>query len=70
MLTDTKLRALKATGKLYKVGRRQETMTFGIYGPSGITLAEARETQMRHRHRRTDPPPARCALVGQIEVSA
>lgn len=73
MLTDSKLRALKPTGKLYKVtdrdglyvavtaagsisfrynykvGRRQETMTFGTYGPSGISLAEARELQMAAR---------------------
>ncbi|KOF54475.1 integrase [Achromobacter sp. DMS1] len=67
MLTDTKLRNLKPTGKLYKVADRdglyvavtpsgtisfrynyvlngrQETITFGRYGPGGITLAEARE---------------------------
>lgn len=67
MLTDTKIRALKPTGKLYKVpdrdglyvavtpagsvsfrynyriSGRQETMTFGVYGPGGITLGEARE---------------------------
>ena len=65
MLTDTKLRNLKPTGKLYKVADRdglyvavtpsgtisfrynytlngrQETITFGRYGPGGITLAEA-----------------------------
>lgn len=67
MLTDTKLRALKSTGKLYKVpdrdglyaavtpagavsfrynyrlNGRQETLTFGRYGPGGLTLGEARE---------------------------
>lgn len=73
MLTDTKLRSLKATGKLYKVadrdglyvavtpsgaisfrynykvGARQETMTFGTYGAGGITLAEARDRQLAAR---------------------
>lgn len=67
MLTDTKIRALKPTGKLYKVpdrdglyvavtasgsvsfrfnyriNGRQETLTFGLFGTSGITLGEARE---------------------------
>jgi len=67
MLTDTKLRNLKPTGKLYKVADRdglyvavtpsgtisfrynyalngrQETITFGRYGPGGITLAEAKK---------------------------
>lgn len=33
----------------YKVGRWQETMTFGTYGPIGISLAEARELQMAAR---------------------
>lgn len=67
MLTDTKIRALKPTGKLYKIpdrdglyvavtpsgsvsfrfnyriNGRQETLTFGLFGASGITLGEARE---------------------------
>lgn len=70
MLTDTKIRNLKPTGKLYKVADRdglyvavtaagsvsfrynysingrQETVTIGRYGPSGLTLAEARERLM------------------------
>lgn len=67
MLTDTKLRNLKPTDKLYKVpdrdgmyvavtpggsvsfrynysiNGRQETLTIGRYGPTGLSLAEARE---------------------------
>lgn len=67
MLTDTKLRSLKPTGKLFKVpdrdglyvavtpagsvsfrfnyrlNGRQETLTFGRYGPDGLTLGEARD---------------------------
>src|SRR5690606_28062141 len=76
MLTDTKLRNLKPTGKLYKVADRdglyvavtpsgtisfrynyalngrQETITFGRYGPGGITLAEALWTIPKERRKR------------------